>query len=235
MCAEVIKTYVKGLDEQINAGIPQGSIVLICGTPGSLKTTFCYNILLNHAIQTKEKGLYISLEQHRDSILSQMKRMGFDCGDVTKDIVTIVDLANLRKLLVQDKAPTEVDWLKILTSQIKFFHNEGYRVIAIDSLDALYVLSAMENVRSKLFFFFEGFRELGISLLFVSEMEPGTRAFGKHGVEGFMCDGIIHLEIERIGKTVGRFISVVKMRGASHPTDYFPMIVDKGEFRIVQR
>ena len=234
MCADVVKTYVKGLDERIDAGIPAGSIVLICGTPGSLKTTFCYNILLNHAMQSKERGLYISLEQHRDSIISQMKRIGFDGGGA-KDIVTVVDLAHLRKFLGQDEAPTSVDWLKILSSQIKFFRDEGYRVIAIDSLDALYVLSPMENVRSRLFFFFEELRELGVSLMFISEMEPGGRAFGKHGVEGFLCDGIIHLEIERIGKTVGRFISIVKMRGASHPTDYFPMIVDKGEFRIVQR
>lgn len=234
MCADVVKTYVKGLDERIDAGIPAGSIVLICGTPGSLKTTFCYNILLNHAMQSKERGLFISLEQHRDSIISQMKRIGFDGGGA-KDIVTVVDLAHLRKFLGQDEAPTNVDWLKILSSQIKFFRDEGYRVIVIDSLDALYVLSPMENVRSRLFFFFEELRELGVSLMFISEMEPGGRAFGKHGVEGFLCDGIIHLEIERIGKTVGRFISIVKMRGASHPTDYFPMIVDKGEFRIVQR
>jgi KaiC/GvpD/RAD55 family RecA-like ATPase len=163
-----------------------------------------------------------------------MKRIGFD-STMAKDLITVVDIAHLRKFLGLETPGTSIDWLRVIASQIKFFHEEGYPLVAIDSLDALYVLSPVDNVRNRLFHFFEELRDTGVSLFMISEMDPGSRAFGKYGVEGFLCDGIIHLEIERIGKTVGRFISIVKMRGASHPTDYFPLIVDKGEFRIVQR
>lgn len=234
MSADFIKTYVKGLDERVEGGIPEGSIVLICGTPGTLKTTFCYNVLSKHALETGEKGLYIALEQHRDSILTQMSRMGFN-PRATGELVTIVDLAHLRNFISEESTPSEIDWLSVLTSQIRFFQEEGYKLVTIDSLDAMYVISPMENVRSRLFFFFEGIRALGMTTFFITEMQPGTKSFGKFGVEGFLADGIVHLEIERVGKSVGRFISIVKIRGSSHPADYFPMIVEKGGFSIVQK
>ena len=54
-----VKMSVKGLDERIEGGIPNGSIVLTCGMPGTLKTTFCFNILFNHSKETGQKTLYV--------------------------------------------------------------------------------------------------------------------------------------------------------------------------------
>ena len=41
--------------------------------------------------------------------------------------------------------------------------------------------------------------------------------------------------MERTGRSVGRFISVVKMREVKHATDYFPLLVDESGFKIVTR
>jgi KaiC/GvpD/RAD55 family RecA-like ATPase len=230
-----VKMYVKGLDERIEGGIPGGSIVLTCGMPGTLKTTFCFNILFNHAKETGQRGLYVSLEQHRDSIISQMKKLGLD-PTLLGDKITIMDLAHLREMLRESAGSDEqTDWLQTLVGQIKHAASEGNKVMALDSLDAVYALAPMDNVRNKLFFFFEALRSMGMTSFLITEMQPGSKAYGKFGVEGFLGDGIIHLEMEKVGKSVGRFISVVKLRGSNHPTDYFPLLVDKTGFKVVLR
>ena len=44
-----IKTYVKGLDEVMQDGIPEGSVVMIAGKPGTMKSSFAFNILYHNA------------------------------------------------------------------------------------------------------------------------------------------------------------------------------------------
>ena len=69
----------------------------------------------------------------------------------------------------------------------------------------------------------------------MTSMHPDTRRFGSYGVETFLADGLIHLEMEKMGKNVGRFISIVKMREVRHPTDYFPLLVDRDGFKVVTK
>src|SRR3989304_8165921 len=34
-----VRTYIQGFDEKLSGGIPEGSIVLLCGEPGTMKST----------------------------------------------------------------------------------------------------------------------------------------------------------------------------------------------------
>jgi len=64
-------------------------------------------------------------------------------------------------------------------------------------------------------------------------MEPDKLYFGQYGVEDFLADGIFHIDLERDGKNVNLFFSVVKMRKTAHDRAYYPLIVDKNGFEIV--
>ena len=113
--------------------------------------------------------------------------------------------------------------------------NMGYDILGFDSMEALYVLARMKDPREELFHFFEDMRDLDVTSLLITEMSEAGGSFGKYGVESFLADGIIHLNMERTGRTVGRYISVVKMRAIKHATDYFPLLVDGNGFKIVAR
>jgi KaiC/GvpD/RAD55 family RecA-like ATPase len=128
--------------------------------------------------------------------------------------------------------------LAALERQLSRYKAEvGLDLLCIDSLNALYALKRLENPRAELFHFFEGLREIGATTMLVSEMSRDQRRIGLFDVEEFLVDGIIHLRLREaeIGLTtsVRRYIGVVKMRGVEHELDYFPLIVDKGEFEIV--
>jgi KaiC/GvpD/RAD55 family RecA-like ATPase len=238
---EYIKTYVSGLDERMEGGIPKGHIVLISGPCGSMKTTFAFNIVYHHVLEKRGKGGYITFEQSSTSLLSQMKGLRMDIEKV-KDDLAVVDLGWLRKALVESKKEAEpefereIDWFDATLRQIKSYKDIiGYDVIALDSLEALSALSIISHPRNKLFHFFEALHDLKLTTLIVTEMQPDSQRFGGFGVESFLADGIIHLAMERVGKTVGRFLRVVKMREVNHPTDYFPLIVDRDGFKIVTK
>ncbi len=51
---ERIRTYVKGLDELTEEGVPKKHIVLVCGHAGTMKSSLTYSIIYN---AYKDKGL----------------------------------------------------------------------------------------------------------------------------------------------------------------------------------
>src|SRR5204863_416416 len=85
---------------------------------------------------------------------------------------------------------------------------------------------------------FEELRDLNATTFLVSEMPRDATAFAHFGVEEFLADTIIHLRLREVdvgmSTSVRRYIGVVKMRGAEHDLDYFPLLVEHGTFEIVR-
>lgn len=231
--AQRIRTHVEDLDRHMEGGIPVGYTVLVCGPSGSMKSTFTFNILYHASRENGMKGLYVSMEQSKENLLNHMASLGMDASKA--DDLNVVDMGRLRREMAKGKPE---DWFDSLYSQIKRYKNEfDCDILVLDSLDALYALTVLENPRNQLFHFFEDLRELGTTNLLVSEMPHSEVVFGKYGVEEFLSDGIVHLrfrEIE-IGRkpSVRRYIGIVKMRGTNHDLDYYPLLVEKGRFEIV--
>jgi len=72
---KVYKTYIKGFDEEMEGGIPQGHVVLISGPPGTMKSSITFNMLYKNALEQGTRGVYVTLEQGKSSIEFQMSRM----------------------------------------------------------------------------------------------------------------------------------------------------------------
>ena len=81
MTIERVRTYIKDFDNQIQSGIPKGSIILIVGTPGTCKSTLAYSILYHNALEKDRHGLYLSLEQRKRLFSSHLENVGFDVDD----------------------------------------------------------------------------------------------------------------------------------------------------------
>jgi KaiC/GvpD/RAD55 family RecA-like ATPase len=229
-----IPTYVKGLDERLGGGIPRGHIALVSGPPGSLKSTFAFRILYKEAIEHGASGLYLSMEQSRGSLVAQMSSFGMDAGN-TKN-VHVIDVRALRREI--EEIRDQPRWLLGLRRQLTRYKEEvGCDLLVLDSLDALYALTPMDNPRNEVFHFFEELREVGATAFLVSEMARDATSFAHYGVEEFLADTIVHLRLREIdigmSTSVRRYIGVVKMRGVDHDLDYFPLLVEEGDFEIV--
>ena len=229
-----IQTYIMGLDDQMSGGIPEGHVCLLAGTPGSMKSSVAYNLLFHNAKEKGKKGLYISLEQSRQSLLDHMKGLGLDHAEVQEN-VSIVDLGFLRKSSqATEEGKSIVDIFKMYAQNLKA--KMGYDILVLDSLPVLNILTEDEgtvNKRTELFRFFEWLRDLDVTSFLISEISPS----GDVGVrdENYLSDGVIMLIKERVGAVSNqRRILIDKMRNSAHNPDYFTLVFKAGKFQVTQ-
>ena len=222
---EKIRTYVENFDEVLNGGIPSGSVVLVAGTTGTMKSSFAYYLLYSNA--KEKKPLYISLEQDMESLERQMSGFGME-----NKKVKIIGRKDMAKSLEDIRARTFMEMFSEYLKNLKIKTN--YDILVIDSLPVLEVIAEMKKPRSELFKFFDSLRELNITSFLITEMPHGSNTYGKHD-EDFLSDGIIHLKIEQIGdiKTQRR-IRCVKMRSTKHSSDWYTLLFGEGKFQVAQ-
>jgi KaiC/GvpD/RAD55 family RecA-like ATPase len=226
-----IKSYVSGFDEKLDGGIPMGHTVLMCGEPGTMKSSLAFSILYNNALKEDKVGAYISFEQGRLSLLKQMKGMGMDPLNM-EDKLSIVDLSLIRRNLETLKNQTWIEIFKMYASNLK--QNTDFVLFVVDSLSILETLARFEYPREELFQLFEWLKELGVTSLIISEMTIGEKAFGRFG-EDFIADGIIHVKMENVDDvTIQRRIRCVKMRGTNHSPNYYTLLFQDGLFQATR-
>jgi len=229
MADERIRTYVRGLDEQLQGGIPSGHVVLLAGKPGTMKSSLSFHMLFQNARLDGRGGVYVTLEQSRESLLANMAGLGMDVSGLEKKL-SVLDLSLIRKKLKQLSNKSWIEVFKMYIDNLDKTVDIG--LLVIDSLPVLEVMGKFDDPREELFRLFEWLRELGITSLLITEMEQDSDKFCQYG-EDFLSDGIIHLDLQREERNVDLYLSVVKMRKTAHARGYFPLIYDEGGFELV--
>lgn len=224
---ERVRTYIEGFDDRINGGVRKGHIVLLFGSPGTMKSSLSMNILWNNAKREGKKCLYISLEENKQSLSESMKNLGFWPNDDEK--LAISDIASLR--LEHADADTGRDWFKILEEYVKKrYDSHGIDLLVIDSLNAIFSLAKVQNPRQELFHFFGFIRRLGITAFIISELQPGHEEISAYG-EDFLADGTIALRFHQVGEADYQLrIRCLKMRHSKVEHGYLTLIFKDGIF-----
>jgi KaiC/GvpD/RAD55 family RecA-like ATPase len=230
MAVEKIKTYIEGFDDLLDGGIPKGSLVLICGTPGTMKTTLAYSILHSNA-SNGSKGLFITLEENQEGILGAMEELGMKSLDDSS--LYILDVGQIRREHKSEEVAK--DWFDILSKYIEQRVGEDkFDLVAVDSLSALYSLFKMDNPRRDLYHFFGFLKELGTTTLMVSEIPYGKDRLVSFE-EDFLADGIFLLKQYEVGETnVQLRIRCVKLRKSNHFQGYLTLIRAKDKFAVTR-
>jgi KaiC/GvpD/RAD55 family RecA-like ATPase len=249
--------YIQGLDENIQGGIPDGYITLICGTAGTMKSSVCFNSVYYEAVLKNKVALYLSLEQSYPSLLNHLINMGYDLSKV--NVLLINDLSNISNLLSQLKqskkgslifadlgcirkeikdvklsSTANTGWINVIKNLVKKIKTDiGLDLMVLDSLSALYVLSKFENPRIELFYIFEFLRDLDITSFLISEMPLDASKYSEFGVEDYLCDGLIYLRLSQFRRAVVREISVVKLRSTQVNTDVFSLEYKNNRFQAL--
>ena len=227
-----IKTHIEGYDRALEGGIPQGQVVLMAGTPGTMKSSLAYYILYNQAREEKATCVYVTLEQSRSSLLRQMEKMGMRTEDV-KHSLHILDLGIIRKNLKHVSGGDS--WMQVFKGYIASLKNDlNFDIIAIDSLGVLEAMSEMDNRRTDMFYLFEWLRDLGATVLLISEVSP-ERLFSGAYDEGYLADTIITLKMQMVRDVeMQRRIRCIKMRETNQDASSFSLLFTGGRFQVTR-
>jgi len=231
MVRPLIKTYIKGFDERLGGGVPDGSVVLIVGEPGTMKSSLAFNILYYNAINDGVPGLYISLEQSRESLMDHMSGMNMDLS-VCEDKLNILDLGLIRKNLTMMADQSWMHVFKMYVENLQKSHD--FKIIVLDSLPVLELLAEFKAPRADLFHFFEWLRDQELTTILITEMSQGNPAYAKYD-EDFLADGIFHVKMEKVDDiNIQRRLRCVKMRSANHSPNFFTLLFNDGVFEVTK-
>ncbi|MEL4304820.1 RAD55 family ATPase [Methanococcoides sp. LMO-2] len=218
---------IEGLNEVFNKDIPKGSVVLITGEPGSLKSGLVYSIMAGYLNGCGEIGSYITLEQNKDNHLKNMKSMGIELSEQ----LFIFDYTDCR---LQSDAYSR-DILSLIENSIiqqKIEHGDRFSCLALDSLGALY--SLMDNdpklMRKRLYHILEPLRRQNLTTFLILETAGSTGS--EVDFEGYLADGIIELGFHTKDETSKRYLKVKKMRSSAHSMEPHALTVSKTGLQI---
>ncbi|MDW5561939.1 MAG: ATPase domain-containing protein [Methanomassiliicoccus sp.] len=222
----LVRTYVEKLDQILAGGVPQGSVVLINGPPGSMKTSLAFNILHNAATNGPMKGMFLSLEQDSASLLRQMARLDMKREESLENLM-VVDLVDLRRSMEGQIG----DWRNLIDQYIEdAVTAHGIRLLVLDSLESFAALSENELARSDIQDLFDHFRALGLTTFVISET-PMSKLERDGRMELYVADGALELSLKETPDShVQRWLRCVKMRGTNMDPRYYNMMHAGGAF-----
>ena len=215
---ERVPTGIKGLDEAMEGGFIKDSINLLAGNPGSGKSIFAMQYLVNGIVRYGEPGVYITLEERKDNLIKNMKNFGWDLEKLEKD----------GKLSIVDLSPSSDFNAKSLSELknriIKKIHAKR---IVMDSLTSYFLLfEENPDKREASLNLFDLLSGWGCTSLLVEESDVEAK---RDSYFDFQADCIVFLYNFKQQEVRTRAMEVYKMRGSKHSTKTFPLeITDKG-------
>lgn len=217
---------IMGLNKIFKTDVKRPKVILITGPPGSLKSSFLYTLMTKYLNNSDEFGIYTTLEESVSSHLSNMESLGLDlCMNMQ-----ITDFTDLRK------QGEDVDYLGFLEKMLRHFKSakgEDFSVFALDSLGALYsLMEGEENMRKKMYHFFQLLRDLNLYTFVIMEREMGEKS-NLLGNEGFLADGIIYLGLKRKQGRLSRFVQIEKMRACRHSMEMHALEIMSGDISVL--
>lgn len=218
----VLRTFVEGLDEGLGGGIPSGHVVMLGGPSGTMKTSLALYIMQKNRAEDV-RGIYVTLEESRESLLKTMTRLG-----IGTDEDFIVDIGKLR--MEHESAEEPRGWLQILKDYLSRRLEKGkLDIVVIDPLNSLYALAGIKDPRKDLFHFFAFLRGIGVTSILIMEAEAEDRFFPNH--EDYLADGVLTLDFSKseTGELVPR-LRCVKMRHTEHSREPFRLTFGNGRF-----
>jgi len=237
-----VPTGVEGLDNMLEGGLPFGRCTLVCGGPGSGKTTFAVQFLYNGAKKYGETGLYVSLGESPTHLIENMASFGWDIERLEKESkLIIVDASPIRTL------PGEVRIGKLnigkrdfsMLSLIEVIRNRAeenqVKRIVIDPITTLMLqypdVSERQNAILDLM---ETVTDLGITSLMTTELRA-TSLERQVQAEEFLSHGVIIFHRFTEGGRIIRAIQIEKMRGIAHDHELRPYKIQKNGIEIFSK
>ncbi len=222
-----VPTGIAGLDELIRGGFPANTVNLVSGPAGSAKTLLGMQYIYNGAKYYNQPGIYLTLEESKESIQRAMRNFGMDIERYEREEkIYILDLGKLR---TECDTAEELDWGLVGFSTLQDFLTNHFKFsnakrLSIDSITAVGLYySNIETLRREMFRFARFLKETDVTSLLITETtgEKPTR----YGIEEFISDSFVLLGYESIAGEYRRTIMVRKMRYTKHDPVKHPFLI----------
>lgn len=225
---EKAPTYITGLDEILEGGLPRGRTTVTIGTPGSGKTVLGLEFLYRGA-QAGEPGIYVGFEEPIQQIRQNAATLGWDLAALERDHRLFL----LEGRIKPDTLLSGEFSLKGLLAAVAGKSQEmGAKRIVIDALEViLRLFDTPQQVRNEMHTLNEWLLSCGLTTIMT--VKPSIR--GTSIFEDFfesMSDCVIRLDTWVADQVSTRRLRIIKYRGSGFGRNEYPYMIAKTGLHI---
>ncbi|MHA1268316.1 MAG: RAD55 family ATPase [Candidatus Helarchaeota archaeon] len=223
-----VPTGISGFDSLVEGGFNEGQSILIKGCPGSGKTTFALQFIVNGILKYKEPGLIIILKNQIENLKKEIKRFQISIDKfLDNKMLSIIDVSpkiswnekgtytvkldNSSDILIGDKNFNFKEILSII-------HSERRRInakrIIIDSLIPIMLRYSDQFLFFNEFnLFLRSLTQSKITTLIIIEDIYLDQFFQ---VIPYLTSGVIKFSLSQSGNKRIRYLDILKLSNINH-------------------
>lgn len=211
---ERVPTGIVGLDHLIEGGLPKGRSILITGEPGTGKTIFALQFLVD-GLRRGEKGIYVSADESPMDVLEQGASLGWDLErHVESKELAILNAGTYLSSLPGAGRERHVDVQKAVSDLASFVNQVGAKRMVLDPAGPFVLLrDSAARIQDQTRLLVKLLRtSMQTTNVLTSYAVPRTGERSMHGIEEYLVAGAIVLEMIWKGDGLIRTLIVEKMR-----------------------
>ena len=216
-------TDIPGFDEISFGGLPRGRVTLVIGGPGTGKTVFALETLVNGARDHEEPGIFVAFEENSEQIIANAATFGWDLRALEERRLFFLD-ARLSPTIVQAGDFDLTGILAMLDSKVD---EMGAKRIVLDGIDVLLpLLNDPVAARRELYRIYRWLQERKLTGIMTAKAADGDRpSTERYAFMQFMVDCVVILQHRLDDRVSLRTLRVMKYRGSGFAENEFPIII----------
>jgi circadian clock protein KaiC len=223
---------IAGFDEITGGGLPRARTTLLLGGPGSGKTIFALQYLVNGARIYGESGIFVAFEESSKRIMANAEIFDWKLGQLRRKQLLFVD-AQPKFDLVQTG---DFDLCGMLAGLGLQATQMKARRIVFDALDVvLALLPDLAARRREVYRLHEWLANRGLTCIFTLKAtadEANSVTHQPYGLMQFMVDCSVILNHRVVEGVSQRNMRVQKYRGSSFDENESPFVIGDGGFNV---
>lgn len=218
---------ISNFDILIEGGFENNSTNLIVGGPGSGKTIFATQFLVN-CMKKGEKCLFVTFEENKQQFYEHMLEFGWDLANYEKKgFFTFLEYAPAKVKTMLEEGGGSIE-STIVSKKISRLVIDSITSFALLFEDELAKREAALNL-------FNMIRKWNCTSLLTLELNPSEESLGDKAqtkaIE-FESDSIIQIYFLRNKDKRERFIEILKMRGTNHSEKIYKLDIENNGITV---
>ena len=219
---------IEGLDEMIQGGVPERSLLVTMGDAGTGKTTFGLQYL-QRGLADDQKAIYIALEESRKDVVQAADEKGWPFEEyIEDDMLAVVDLDPI------EMANSLTSIRGDLPRLVDAFGADRLVLDSVSLLEMMYDNQAER--RTEIFDFTRSLKQAGVTTMLTSEASESNPYASRHGIIEYLTDGVFVLQYVRSEFRETRLaIEIQKIRNANHSRETKPYEITSNGISVYQQ